>query len=252
MEKRRIDQILANFGYCSRSRAARLLRQVEVLDAGGGRILDPAAKYDPETILVDGRKIEAPAGLLVLMHKPTGHVCSHDAAEGPRVYDLLPEQWMRRNPQPAAVGRLDKDTSGLLLITDRHELIHRLTSPKRQIEKVYEATCDRPLEPGIVPAFAAGITLRGEHRPCLPARCEITGEHTARVTLVEGMYHQVRRMFADRGWQVTALHRSSFGGLELGELAAGAYRLLDFACLEPLLPGLGTGTSGCNKPVRHP
>jgi 16S rRNA pseudouridine516 synthase len=124
------------------------------------------------------------------------------------------------------VGRLDKDTSGLLLITDRGDLVQRWTSPKSDIDKVYEVTVDKPLSSELVEIFSRGdLMLRGEDKPCLPAKLEIIDELHARLTITEGRYHQVRRMFASQGWHVEKLHRARFGGYELGDLKAGEWAL---------------------------
>ena len=162
-----------------------------------------------------------------MLHKPTGCVCSHDPAEGPRVYDLLPPRWLHRNPPLTSVGRLDKDTSGLLLLTDLGEWVHRWTSPRHHVEKCYEATLDRPAAPEWIPLFASGgLLLAGDKDPCLPATLEILDGCHARLTLTEGRFHQVRRMFEAVGAMVTQLHRSRFGNYTLGDLAPGEHRLL--------------------------
>ena len=127
-----------------------------------------------------------------------------------------------------SVGRLDKDTSGVLLITDIGPLVQRYTSPRAEVEKVYEVTVDRDLDTSLIETFASGtVMLRGENKPCLPAKLEITGTRTASLTISEGRYHQVRRMFASQGWHVEALHRSRFGEHQLGDLAAGEWRLIE-------------------------
>ena len=179
-------------------------------------------------VQVDGEPVEAPEGILALLHKPAGHVCSHDEREGPRVFDLLPARWLKRNPPVTTVGRLDKDATGALLITDQGELVHRWTSPKRHVTKLYEVTVDHDLEPGLTGVFASGeLRLDDEPKPCLPAKLEITGPRTARLELTEGKYHQVKRMFASQGWTVLRLHRSRFGEFELGDLPVGQWRRLE-------------------------
>lgn len=226
MQPRRLDQILANYGYCSRSEAKFLVRQGRV--TAGGEVLHAAEKkFPPDEVRVDGELIDCPAGILVVLHKPAGFVCSHDEAEGQLVYELFPERWTRRNPPVTTVGRLDKDTTGVLLLTDQGELVQRWTSPKHKVPKVYEVTVDRDLEPGLVEMFASGtLVLNGEDKPCLPARLEILSPREARLELTEGRYHQVKRMFAAQGFHVTKLHRSRFGDIELGDLAPGQWRHL--------------------------
>lgn len=222
----RLDQLLSRLGYCSRREAKAFVAAGRVQVAGvPARI--PDQKVMPSTVLVDGTRLDAPEGLLILIHKPAGVVCSHESGEGPRIYDLLPERWNRRNPAPTSIGRLDKDTTGCLLLTDQMPLVHALTSPKRHVEKVYEVTVTHPLTPALVDLFASGtLLLNGEQAPCLPAQLTIIAPLLARVVLHEGRYHQVKRMFAAAGYQVVALHRSHFGPYSLEGLEPGAYRLL--------------------------
>lgn len=223
---RRLDQWLANLGYCSR-REARDWIDAGRLTVGGKPADDPGAKAQAVAVRVDGEPLDHPEGLLLLLHKPLGLVCSHDEREGANVYGLLPERWRRRNPVVTSVGRLDKDTSGLLLLTDQTALVHRLTSPKHKVPKRYVATVDRELSEGLIPLFASGaLVLEGEKDPCLPAELRILNSTTAELVLTEGRYHQVRRMFASQGYDVRTLHRSHFGELNLGELAPGRWREL--------------------------
>ncbi len=223
---RRLDQLLANLGYCSR-RGARDLAAAGVVTVRGEVADDCAAKVEAADVRVDGEPLDHPDGLLLLLHKPTGLVCSHDEREGPNVYSLLPERWRRRNPGVTSVGRLDKETSGLLLLTDQSALVHRLTSPKHKVPKVYRATVDRDLTPEFGPRFASGtLLLEGETAPCAPAELSVLSPREAELTLTEGKYHQVRRMFAAGGATVLTLHRARFGHLALGDLPAGAWREL--------------------------
>lgn len=226
MQPRRLDQILANYGYCSRSEAKVWIRKGRVTVAGEA-IRDANRKAPPDQVRVDGQPIECPEGILALLHKPAGYVCSHDAGEGSTVYDLLPPRWRKRNPPVTTIGRLDKDTTGVLLITDSGELVHQWTSPKHKVTKVYEATVNSDLAPALVELFAAGtLVLEGEDKPCAPARLEILSPREARLELTEGRYHQVKRMFASQGCEVLRLHRSRFGDFELGELQPGQWKLL--------------------------
>lgn len=226
MPPRRLDQLLANLGYCTRSEARHWIT--------GGRVtIDGAVnknhgtKADPKTVQVDGESLDHPAGILALLHKPIGLVCSHDEREGPSIYDLFPDRWRQRNPVITSVGRLDKDTSGLLLVTDQSQLVHRLTSPKHKVPKVYRATVDRDLDPALIEIFANGtLQLEGEKAPLAPATMIIREPRIAELTLVEGKYHQVRRMFASQGWQVETLHRERFGDLVLDGLAPGDWHEL--------------------------
>ncbi|PVH28805.1 16S rRNA pseudouridine(516) synthase [Pararhodobacter oceanensis] len=228
----RIDRLLASMGYGSRPDIARLVRY-------GGVTLDGAAVNDvstrvaltpdlPQRMKVSGEGLDPLAGLVILMHKPLGTTCSHKEA-GPLVYDLLPARWRRRKPAISSIGRLDKDTSGLLLLTDDGPLLHRITSPKRHIRKTYRATLARPLDGTEAALFASGdLLLNGEEKPLAPAELEVISPMEARLTVVEGRYHQVRRMFAAAGNHVEALHREVLGGLTLPEdLAPGEWRLLN-------------------------
>lgn len=227
--KRRLDQILSSFGYCSRKEARSWCRDGRVL-VSGEPITDVAFKAEPRDVRIDGDDIDHPDGIFVVLHKPLGHVCSHDPAEGTRIYDLLPEEWLYRDPQPVSVGRLDRDTSGLILVTDETALVHRLTSPKHKVGKTYQVFVDQPLSEDLIPRFAAGsLMLEGETAPCLPAELRIIDAHHAELVIVEGKYHQVRRMFAACGYHVETLHRSQVGALSLGELEPGQWRDLDAA-----------------------
>lgn len=223
---RRLDQLLANLGYCSRREARAWIDRGRVEVAG--RVADdPGQKSHPATVRVDGEPLDHPDGLLLLLHKPLGLVCSHDLREGPSVYDLLPERWRRRNPVVTTIGRLDKDTSGLLLLTDQSPLVHRLTSPKHKVPKIYRATLDADLPAAAAATFAGGtLLLKGEREPCAPAELRALGPREAELTLTEGRYHQVRRMFSAIGCEVVTLHRARFGELTLGDLAPGCWREL--------------------------
>jgi 16S rRNA pseudouridine516 synthase len=223
---RRLDQLLSNLGYCSRREARAWIAEgrVSVRDVIAK---DVSQKAIPLDVRIDGEPLDHPDGLLLLLHKPLGVVCSHEQREGRNVYSLLPERWRHRNPIVTSVGRLDKDTSGLLLLTDQSPLVHRLTSPKHKVPKVYRATVDHDLAAELVPLFAAGtLLLPGEKQPCAPAVLRIISPREAEVTLTEGRYHQVRRMFSACGANVLTLHRERFGDLEIGDVAEGTWREL--------------------------
>lgn len=220
---RRLDQMLANLGYCSR-REARAWIDAGRVSVRGMPATQVAQKAVPADVRVDGEPLDHPDGLLLMMHKPVNLVCSHDEHEGRTVYSVLPDRWRRRNPQVTSVGRLDKDTSGLLLLTDQSPLVHRLTSPKHKVPKTYHATVDRDLSADLVPLFASGtLRLAGEEAPCAPAELRLLSPREAELTLTEGRFHQVRRMFAAVGANVLILHRVRFGALELGALDIGRW-----------------------------
>lgn len=223
---RRLDQILASLGYGSRREAHALVDDGHVT-VRGAPVDDASMKVEPSEVRVDDEPLDHPDGLLLLLNKPLGLVCSHDEREGPSVYSLLPARWQRRNPQVTSVGRLDKDTSGILLLTDQTELVHRLTSPKHKVPKVYRATVDRDIPEDAVARFASGtLQLNDEPKPCAPAELKLLSAREAEVTLTEGRYHQVRRMFAACDATVLTLERIRFGELELEGLAPGSWREL--------------------------
>lgn len=216
----RVDALLSRLGYCTRSTARAFASRHEIV-VDGTRVRGVDAKARASTVRVDGEALDHPDGVLVAMHKPRGTVCSHDEREGANVYELLPERWRRRKPSIETIGRLDKDTSGLLLLTDDGALNHALTSPKKDVGKWYRVRTDGPIPRACVEVFASGeLTLSGEEKSCKPAMCEITGEREARLRLTEGKFHQVKRMFAFfDGLTVVELHRESFGGLKLEDVA---------------------------------
>jgi len=232
----RLDRLLANMGYGSR-------RDIEALAKSGRIVLDGTALKDPSghvavtadlarRLTVSGQPLDPPPGFAFMLHKPLGVTCSHKET-GPLVYDLLPSRWRARKPAISTVGRLDKDTSGLLLLTDDGTLLHRIIAPKARVAKRYRVTLARPLRGDESAVLASGtLMLEGEDDPLLPVAMAETERGTAEtpvvlVTLTEGRYHQVRRMFAALGNHVTALHRDQIGNLALpNELPAGHYREL--------------------------
>ncbi|PTT75643.1 16S rRNA pseudouridine(516) synthase [Pseudomonas sp. HMWF010] len=238
----RLVRLLANLGYGSR-------KDVQAMIAGGRVVLDGAVLKDigskvavtsdlPARMTIRGVAVDPPAPLVLLMHKPLGVVCSHKE-DGDRIYDLLPRRWRIRDPAISTVGRLDKDTSGLILLTDDGDYLHRVISPKRHVPKTYLATLDRSLEGHEADRFASGeLMLEGEEKPLLPAELSVLDSQTARLTITEGRYHQVRRMFAAVGNHVLSLHRERIGGIELpDDLSPGQYRILPAADAEAVFNG---------------
>ncbi len=186
---------------------------------------DPDAEVQADTLEVDGQPWPVGQRALVLLHKPAGYECSQKPRDHPGVLSLLPLPLRRRGVQP--VGRLDADTTGLLLLTDDGALIHRWTHPKRHLPKVYEVTVKHPLDDAQLQALRDGVLLADDPRPVRAAAAEATGTHTLRLTLTEGRYHQVKRMLAAAGNRVEALHRSGFGALVLPpDLPPGHWRWL--------------------------
>lgn len=230
----RLDRLLANLGYGSRKdvqalvAAGKVVLDGKILKDSGARIAVDATL--PERMTIRGVAVDPPAPLVLLMHKPLGVTCSHKE-DGQKIYDLLPRRWQIRDPGLSTVGRLDKDTSGLILITDDGDYLHRVISPKRHVPKTYLATLDRPLAGSEGEIFAAGtLMLDGEEKPLLPAKLDVVDAKTARLTITEGRYHQVRRMFAAVGNHVVTLHRERIGGLVLpADLEPGQHRILPAA-----------------------
>lgn len=224
---------LANLGYGSRKEVAWMFREGRVTDAAG-EVLYADDPLDHGNVRVDGEPLDPPQGLVLMLHKPAGYTCS-TKDKGRIVYDLLPERFRLRDPVLSTVGRLDRETTGLLLMTDDGGLLHRIVSPKSKLAKIYEATLAQDLRGDEAALFASGtLVLESETTPLLPARLDVLGPRRARLTLHEGRYHQVRRMFAATGNHVEALHRPQVGGLALDGLAEGQWRALDAADLDRL------------------
>ena len=230
----RLDRLLANMGYGSR-------KEVQKLVHAGGVILDGVELEDADMkiavtqdlatrMTVAGAALDPPPGIALMLHKPLGVTCSHKET-GPLIYDLLPQRWRQREPAISTVGRLDKETSGLLLLTDDGALLHRIISPKHHVSKRYLATLARPLEGHEGAQFASGtLILDGEDKPLAPAVLEVLSPTQARVSVTEGRYHQIRRMFAAVGNHVDVLHRDRIGALDVpADLPAGQYRLMTAA-----------------------
>ncbi|MDC7694571.1 pseudouridine synthase [Asticcacaulis sp. DXS10W] len=230
----RLIKLLANLGYGSRKEVQKYIRMGIVTDAEGN-VLKDDAKTAHEDIRFNERALDPAHGVVLMLNKPTGYVCSLKD-KGKLVYELLPHRFSERKPVLSTVGRLDSDTSGLLLFTDDGDYLHRIISPKNHVAKIYEVTLARPLEGHEAAIFASGeLMLESEKTPLKPATMEQTGEKTARLTLYEGRYHQVRRMFAAVGNHVEALHRAQMGDLTLGDLRPGKWRLLTTAERDGLL-----------------
>lgn len=221
----RLDKLLAGTGKWSRREVKTLVRQGLV--RVDGRLADSAEdKLDPAAaiITVAGETISLCRFTYVMLHKPAGVLTATEDRKQPTVLDLLPPELRRIGLAP--VGRLDKDTEGLLLLTNDGELAHRLLSPRYHVDKRYLARVDGELSAADTEAFARGMTL-GDGLECLPAGLEVLPDRVCIVTLREGKFHQVKRMLAARGAPVLYLKRLSMGPLTLDDsLAAGAYRLL--------------------------
>jgi 16S rRNA pseudouridine516 synthase len=229
----KLVKLIANLGYGSRREVARLFREGRITDAAG-EVLYADDRVAHADVRVDGEPLDPPQGLVLLLHKPVGYTCS-TRDPGRIVHDLLPPRFRLRAPLLSTVGRLDRDTSGALLLTDDGALLHRIVSPKSKLAKVYEATLAQDLRGDEAAIFASGtLLLEAEDTPLAPATLETIDARHGRLLLTEGRYHQVRRMFAAVGNHVQALHRSRIGGLALGDLAPGAWRILDAEDLQHL------------------
>lgn len=236
-----LQDILYSQGFGTRRVCAGLIQQGHVA-VGGQALTDSALDMDPRGLRfsVQGREWEYHDKAYVMLHKPAGTECSRKPSAWPSIYTLLPAP-LRQRPQKGAVqgvqavGRLDQDTTGLLLLTDDGTFIHRMSSPRHHVPKVYEVTVKHPLESRQVERLLAGVVLDDDPRPVKAAACEAAGETQLRLTLTEGKYHQVKRMVAAVGNRVEALHRASIGGLVLPpDLAPGQWRWLGLAELEAL------------------
>ena len=225
MALQRWPDILFSQGFGTRRECDALLRAGLVTQGGLRVAADEAADVRGLVFEVRGERWPWQERALVVLHKPAGFECSRRPRHHPGVMNLLPPPLRTRGVQP--VGRLDADTTGLLLLTDDGALIHRLASPRRHVPKVYEVGTVDPVTPAQVAALLRGVTLRDDPRPVRAAACEATGERALRLTLLEGRYHQVKRMVAAAGNQVLQLHRSRYGALELpADLAPGQWRWL--------------------------
>jgi 16S rRNA pseudouridine516 synthase len=221
----RLVKLIANLGYGSRKEVAWMFREGRVTDPEGA-VLYADDKVAHDQIRIDGEPLDPPAGVLLMMHKPLGVTCSRKDP-GRVVYDLLPPRYRQRSPALSTVGRLDRDTSGLLLFTDDGALLHRIISPRANVTKVYEATLAQDLRGDEQALFASGtLLLDSETTPLLPARMEALAPRRVRLSLSEGRYHQVRRMFAAVGNHVQTLQRTAIGELQLADLQPGQWRRL--------------------------
>jgi 16S rRNA pseudouridine516 synthase len=224
----KLVKLIANLGYGSRKDVAQMFRAGRITDLAG-EVLYADDVVPHETIRIDDEPIDPPVGLVLMMNKPLGVTCSRKDP-GRVVYDLLPPRYNVRTPALSSVGRLDRDTTGLLLFTDDGALLHRIISPMAQVAKVYEATLAQDLRGDEGELFASGtMMLESEKDPLAPASLDVLGPRHARLTVTEGRYHQVRRMFAAVGNHVETLQRISVGALTLGDLPLSEWRAIDTA-----------------------
>lgn len=228
----RLDKFLSASGAGTRSRVKELLKAGRVT-VDGGVERDPGRKVDPDVqeIRLDGEILGGRRRVVLMLHKPAGFVTATSDAHERTVMELLPPEYRHLDLNP--VGRLDKETEGLLLFTNDGALLHRLISPRQEVPKVYYARHEGSATREDVKAFAEGLLLR-DGTKCLPAVLEPLGPGESRITVREGKYHQVRRMMASRGMTVLYLRRQREGGLELGDLPLGESRELSEAEIRAL------------------
>ena len=242
----RLSELLYSQGFGTRRLCAGLIEN-GLVTVRGEVLSEPATEIDvatwPVAYTVQGQSWEYQQRAYVMLNKPAGYECSHRPGAWPSVYTLLPAP-LRQRPTPGkvqgvqAVGRLDQDTTGLLLLSDDGAFIHRMNSPRHHVPKVYEVTTKHPLDERQITRLKAGVVLDDDPKPVAAADAQALGEHHLQLTLTEGKYHQVKRMVAAVGNRVEALHRSRIGGLALPtDLAPGKWRWLG----EDELASLKTG-----------
>lgn len=220
-----LDQLLHRQGFGTR-RACRVLVWEGRVTVNGVPAEDPDAPVSPEgtPFAVDGEAWIARTAVYLVMHKPAGHEVSRKPQHHPSVLSLLPAPLVERGVQP--VGRLDVDTTGLLLFSDDGAFVHALTSPRHAVRKTYEVVLELPAGPRLVPALRQGVQLHDEPGPVAAEHAELLAPDRLRLVLTEGRYHQVKRMVAAAGNHVAGLHRPGVGELTLDGLAPGAWRWL--------------------------
>ncbi|WP_314885978.1 16S rRNA pseudouridine(516) synthase RsuA [Aggregatibacter segnis] len=221
----RLDKFLAETTGLTRSQAAKVLRQSAVT-INGKIEKSGAAKVSPDDeIYYDGERLTwVENGQYIMLHKPQGYICSHEDGDYPTIYQFFDYPLSARLH---SAGRLDVDTTGLVLLTDDGQWSHRITSPKHHYPKTYLVTLADPVEANYSQACAEGILLRGEKEPTKPAELEILDDYNVNLTISEGRYHQVKRMFAALGNKVVGLHRWKIGNLVLDDdLGEGEFRHL--------------------------
>lgn len=237
-----LERLLQQQGFGSRKEARALIRHGRVqID---GEIHDhPFEEFDPshlpERLVVDEEEWPVVASLTLILHKPAGYECSRNPLHHPSIYSLLPEHFVRRGVQ--SIGRLDEDTTGLLILTENGQLNHRLSSPKGKVPKTYRVGLRHAIDDAQLSRLRSGVLLHDENQPLIPAALEPTGSHELLLTITEGKYHQVKRMMAAAGNRVESLARLRVGALDLPpDLPPGEWRLLtpenQSLLMEPTLP----------------
>lgn len=244
-----LQDILYSQGFGTRRVCAGLVQQgwVEIYSrddasAAAEKCTDSTADFDPEGLRfrVQGVDWEYHAKGYIVLHKPAGTECSQKPSTYPSIYTLLPPPLRQRPCKSAiqglqAVGRLDQDTTGMLLLSDDGQFIHRMSSPKKHVPKVYRVTAKHPVTQEMVDQLLAGVVLDDDPKPVKAAACVLVDSHVLDLTLTEGKYHQVKRMLAAVGNRVEGLHRARMGSLDLpADLAPGQWRWLTAEDMEKL------------------
>lgn len=227
----RLDRLLSNLGYGGRKEMSMAVKN-DWVSVDGETVKSPSLNVDLDLVregrvTLDGKALDPLYPFTIMLHKPTGYTCSHkDPAD--IIYDLLPEQFAKRKPALSMVGRLDKYSSGQLLLTDDGDLLHRITHPKSHAPKTYRVTLRDELNGSETDVFASGaMMLFDEERPLKPAQWTAEDKRSGVMVLHEGRYHQIRRMFEEIGNEVLTLHRFQTGGLVLDDLEEGKWRVLN-------------------------
>ncbi len=227
----RADRLLANLGYGSRKDVTNIIKS-GVFVVAGTCVTDPQMHVSLDDVKTKGATIEEQPldplfPLSIILHKPVGYVCSRDDGDGATIFELLPFRFNVRNPKLCPAGRLDKDTTGLVILTDDGEIMHKLISPRTHVEKIYQIQVRDAFKGDEAAIFGSGtLMLKSEKKPLLPVQFLPDGDRSARLVLKEGRYHQVRRMFGAIGNEVLSLHRSHVGGINLDNLPEGEWRIL--------------------------
>jgi 16S rRNA pseudouridine516 synthase len=230
----RLDDLLFSQGFGTRRVCAGLIQQgfVQFPDVESAQDATEIIATDGMPFTVQGKRWEYHRQAYLILHKPAGYECSHRPGAWPSAYSLLPAP-LRQRPTKGvvqgvqAIGRLDQDTTGALLLTDDGQFLHKLSSPKHHVPKVYQISTDRPVDAPQIEKLLSGVVLNDDPKPVKAAAAVQTGDKSLAMTLTEGKYHQVKRMIAAVGNHVVALHRSQIGGLVLGDdLPEGHWRWL--------------------------
>ncbi len=230
----RLDKFVSHATGLPREISKRLIRKRQV-QVNGTMVSNAAFQVeDADSVTLEGETLHIPGPRYLMLHKPVGVVCATEDGDHPTVLDLIDDM----DTEGLSIGgRLDIDTTGLVLLSDDGQWLHRVTSPRHLFSKVYRAALQEPVDQQTIDAFAAGMLLRGEDKPTAPAHCEALPDNHARVTLNEGRYHQVKRMFAACGNHVLSLHREKIGAIVLDEaLTEGQYRALTETEIKSFLP----------------